>query len=334
MVIEVDPNSSSKWLLFAGPPKRILRSVNATLWATILLLAVIWGVPYFLIKVALAELSPACVAWGRVTLGALVLLPLAWRQGALRGLTAHWRPVLAFALIEVVGPFLLIASGERWISSSLTAILVATAPLMVVVLAPLFGDAERPTPTRWLGFALGFLGVVALVGIEVDGGSRPLLGALLVLLASIGYSIGPLIAQHHLKQVKPLGLIAVSLAISSVVLATPAFLTAPASLPSWKALGAVATLGWLCSAIALVLFVTVIAKAGASRASVIAYLAPTVAVLLGVVALDEPFGISTLVGMAMIFGGSWMATGRAPATGIRKQETGSAPGHEPAGSES
>lgn len=284
--------------------------MTGRVWAAVGLLSLIWGIPYYLIKIALLELSPACVAWGRVTLGALVLLPLAWRRGALARVGRHRGAILAFALVEVVGPFYLIATGERWVSSSLTAILIATAPLLVVAIAPLFGKPERPSARRLTGLLLGFAGVVALVGVEVEVGAQEgvLLGAGLILLAAIGYAIGPLVAEHRLGDVPALGTISVSLVTSSIALALPAWFTAPEALPGWRTIGAIVTLGWVCTATALVLFVTVISKAGASRASVIAYLAPMVAVLLGVVALDERFGVSTLVAMAMIFGGSWMAT--------------------------
>jgi drug/metabolite transporter (DMT)-like permease len=320
------------WTFFRGPLADTVRSsegsmtsttsgsatidgrVTGRFWATIALLSLIWGMPYYLIKVALVELSPACVAWGRITIGALVLLPLAWRRGALRNVTAHWGAVLAFALVEMVGPFMLIATAEMWVSSSLTAILIATSPLMIVLLDPLFGRTERVGARRLSGLVLGFVGVIALVGIEGAESSQGLLGAGFILLASLGYSIGPLIAQHRLKDVDPLGSMGVALAIASVILATPAWLTAPEVRPSPTAWGAVVVLGSLCTATALVLFVTVIVKAGASRASIIAYLAPTIAVLLGVLALDEHFGLWTLAGLILIFGGSWLASGRSPST--------------------
>ena len=284
--------------------------MSARAWLTIAFLSVIWGAPYFLIKIALVELSPACVAWGRITLGALLLLPLAWRRGALRNVAAHWGAVLAFALFDLAGPFLLVATGETWVSSSLTAILIATSPLMVVLLGPLFGVSERVGPRRWSGLVVGFVGVVALVGIEGTSSSRGLLGVALILIASVGYAVGPLIAEQRLKDVDPLGSVAVALAIASIVLAAPAFLTAPKAPPSWTALGAVAILGSFCTATAMVLFVAVIAKAGAARASIIAYLAPMVAVLLGVLALDERFDVWTLIGLVLILGGSWLASGR------------------------
>jgi drug/metabolite transporter (DMT)-like permease len=282
--------------------------MNAKTWGLIGLLSLIWGVPYFLIKISLAELSPACVAWGRVTVGALILLPIARQRGALRNIARSWRGLLAFACCEVVAPFFLIASGERFISSSLTAILIAMVPLLVIVFSPFFGRAEPMDLRKSVGLALGFFGLIVLLGFEGLSTTGELAGAAMILLAAVGYAVGPLIAEHHLKGIDSIGTIAVALSISSIFLAMPAFLTAPATWPSAQTLGAVATLGWLCSAIALVLFVTIIGRAGAYRASLIAYLAPTVAVLLGVVALDENFGVTTVVGMALIFGGSWLAT--------------------------
>ena len=85
-------------------------------WAAFAALSVIWGIPYFFIKMALADLSPACVAWGRVTLAAVVLLPLAWHRGALRGLRSRAGAICAFALAELVGPFLLILLGS-WLAT-------------------------------------------------------------------------------------------------------------------------------------------------------------------------------------------------------------------------
>src|ERR1044072_3202160 len=112
-------------------------------WATFAALCAIWGLPYFFIKLALQELSPVCVAWGRITLAAIVLVPIAWRRGSLQRACAHKGAIIAFAVAELVIPFSLIAMGEQWISSSLAGILIATVQLSVVVIAPLFGVKER-----------------------------------------------------------------------------------------------------------------------------------------------------------------------------------------------
>jgi drug/metabolite transporter (DMT)-like permease len=213
--------------------------VSGRAWAAFAALSVIWGIPYFFIKVALADLSPAFLAWGRVSLAAAVLLPLAWRRGALRGLGAKAGAVCAFAFSELVGPFFLIAFGERFISSSLTAILMATVPLMVVLLAPILAPSARPGPRRLAGLGLGLVGVVALLGVDVGGRPLELLGAACVLGGALGYAVGPLLIQRHLARHDPLGTVAASLSVSALALALPAAMTAPSTWPSRAALGAV-----------------------------------------------------------------------------------------------
>jgi drug/metabolite transporter (DMT)-like permease len=106
-------------------------------------LCVIWGLPYFFIKVALAEVSPFVVAWSRIALAALILLPIAWKRGGLRSIGTHKGAIVAFACVELIGPFVLIALGESWISSSLAGILMACVPFTIVLMSPLFGVREK-----------------------------------------------------------------------------------------------------------------------------------------------------------------------------------------------
>lgn len=278
-------------------------------WAAFAALSVIWGVPYFFIKVALEDLSPACVAWGRVTLAAVVLLPLAWHRGALRGLKSRAAAICAFAVAELVGPFLLIALGERYVSSSLTAILMATVPLVVVGLAPWFAPSERPGFRRLAGLGLGLLGVVALLGIDVAGRPLELVGAACVLGGAVGYAVGPLIVQRYLAGLAPLGTVAASLTVSAIILAIPAAVTAPTALPSRLAVGSVVVLGLACTALALVLYLFLVAEAGAARATVITYVNPVVAMLLGAGVLHERLSFASVGGLLLVLLGSWLATG-------------------------
>ena len=186
-----------------------------------------WGVPYFFIKVAVDDgVPPAFVAWSRVALGAAVLLPLAWRRGALRGLGGRWRAIAAYTACEVAVPFLLIALGEQHISSSLAAILIASMPLMVALLSVRFSPDDKPTGPRLAGLVVGFGGVVALLGVDVAGRPGELLGAVLVLVATLGYATAPMIVNRRLADLDPLGPIAASLALAMVVLA-PAVVVAP-----------------------------------------------------------------------------------------------------------
>ncbi len=279
-------------------------------WLTFAALSVIWGLPYLFIKLAVAEISPVGIAFGRVAIGAAILLPIAVRSGALRTAAARWRAVLAFALAELVVPFPLISLGERWISSSLTAILIATLPFMVILLAPVFGLHERLTARRAGGLACGFIGVVVLVGIDAVQGLQGWLGVGCVLLGTCGYAAGSLIVQRHLHGVDEFGAVALSLAVTAVILLPPSLLTLPAHPPSTLALASIVVLGVVCTAIALWLYFYLVSQVGAARATVFTYVNPAVATALGVGVLDEPFRASLVAGMGLILLGSWVATAR------------------------
>lgn len=277
-------------------------------WLAFLALCVIWGVPYFFIKIAVVEVSPLLIAWGRITLGTLVLLPFAWGTGALRNIGKHAGWIVVFAAVELVSPFYLIAQGETAVSSSLAGILLSTVPLTVLLMAPMMGVREHISARRMIGLAVGMAGVVALLGIDSLHNRQEWIGAGCILLATVGYAVGPLIIQRHLSDVPPLGVVATSTAVGSLILLIPAVLTAPSVMPSASALSAVAALGVLCTALGLFLFVYVISNAGASRAAVVTYVNPAVAVLLGVWLLDEHFGLGAGIGLVLILLGCWMAT--------------------------
>jgi drug/metabolite transporter (DMT)-like permease len=279
-------------------------------WATFAALCAIWGLPYFFIKLALQDLSPVCIAWGRITLAAVVLVPIAWHRGSLHKAFAHKAAVIAFAVAELVGPFSLIAMGEQWISSSLAGILIATVPLSVVLIAPLFGVKERIGALRIAGLAIGFCGVIAIVGLDTGHGPMLWAGVVCIMISVAGYAIGPLVVERYLSDVDELGAVAASLVVASILLLPLAVWSAPDHVPSTLSLTAVAALGIACTALALYLYFYLINVAGAARASVVAYINPAVAAVIGVLVLHEPFGVATAVGMVMILFGSWLATGK------------------------
>lgn len=287
--------------------------MTVRVWAAFLALCLIWGTPYFFIKTAVQELSPIWVAWGRLVFGSLVLLPIAWHRGAFRNLSKHRGAIIAFALVELVGPFYLIALGERWVSSSLAGILLAAVPLVVVMSSPFMGVHERVSPRRLIGLGVGLVGVVALLGIDSLENTHQWLGAGCILLATVGYAMGPLIVQRHLSEIDSFGTVAASVAIGAAVLTIPALLSVPAAVPSGNTIASVIVLGIMCTALGLLLFVYVISHAGASRATVVTYVNPAVAVLLGVFLLGEHFGVGAAVGLVLILIGSWLATGGAKA---------------------
>lgn len=271
-------------------------------------LGLIWGVPYLLVKLAVPELSPLVIAWGRVALATAVLLPIAWRRGALRPLGRHKAALFAFAVVEFVVPFSMIALGERWVSSSVTGILIATVPLSVVLLARFFGIREHLGSWRLTGLAVGFIGVVALLGLGTISGILGWAGVACMLLASVGYATGPLIIQRHLKGLDAFGPLAASLLIATVVLLVPAVVTSPKQMPTALALTAVLVLGIVCTALAMLLMFYLVNHAGASRASLITYINPAVATLLGVWLLDEHLGAGGITAFVLILLGSWLAS--------------------------
>ena len=271
--------------------------------------SVVWGMPYLFIKVAVEEVSPAFLSFVRVALAAALLLPLAWRSGALRGLRGRWRPLAAFALLEVIVPFPLIAFGEQHVSSSFTAILISALPLTIAVLAIRFDEEERVGGSRLAGLFVGLAGVVVLLGVDVAGDADELLGALCILLATVGYAGGPLVVKRHLARHDPLGPVSVAMVLSALALAPAAALSAPRAMPSSDALVSLAVLGVVCTALAFVLYFTLIAEVGPSRAAVITYVNPVVAVALGVAVLGEPVSASAVAGLLLILAGSWLSTG-------------------------
>ena len=275
--------------------------------------SVIWGVPYLFIKVAVDELSPSVVAWSRLAIAAVVLLPLAWRLGALSGLASRWRTLTVFAVVEMAIPWQLLGFGELRVSSSLTAILIAAVPLFVALLALRFDQAERPTPTRLVGMLIGLAGVAALVGIDLGGKSDALLGAAAILLVAFFYAIGPMIVKRRLSDVDPLGPVAASVGIGALLVTPFALADLPDSMPSSDTLASLGVLGLFCSALAFLFFFRLIAEVGPGRATVITYVNPVVALALGVAVLDESVTTGVIVGLLLILAGSWLATdGRVP----------------------
>ena len=279
-------------------------------WLLFAASSLIWGVPYLFIKIAVDDgVSPTFLAWARVVLAAVLLVPFALRRGALHGLVRRGPAILAYTATEIAIPFVLIPIGERYITSALTAILIATMPLLVAAISLRVSPADRPGAARVLGLVIGLAGVVALLGIDVAGKREELWGALIVLLATLCYAVAPLIVSRRLVDLDPIGPVAASLTLAAIVLLPFALTSAPRTMPPPGALGAIVVLGALCTAAGLVVFFSLIAAAGPTRASVITYVNPLVAVVAGVLALGEQVGVMSVAGLALILGGSWLSTG-------------------------
>jgi drug/metabolite transporter (DMT)-like permease len=283
--------------------------VSARAWAAFAAVSILWGIPYLFIKVAVDDgVSPAFLAWVRVVLGAAVLLALSWRLGLLGSLRGRWWWLAVFAVVEIVIPFPLIAFGEQHVASSLAAIIIAAAPLFVALLALRFDHSERVTGSRLAGLLIGLAGVGALVGIDVAGQGDELLGAAAILLAALGYAVGPMVLKRHFADLDPSVSMGASLAIAALILTPAAALDPPTEGLPAEALVSLAVLGLLCTAAAFAIYASLVAEVGAGRALVITYIAPVVALVCGIAVLDERPGAGALVGLALILLGSWLAT--------------------------
>ncbi|MFF5262496.1 DMT family transporter [Actinomadura viridis] len=283
-------------------------------WVLFALMSVLWGIPYLLIKVAVEDVSVPVLVFARTALGAAVLLPLAlWGGGGghLRTLRRHWKPLLAFAVLEIIGPWALLSDAERHLSSSMTGLLIAAVPIVGVLLARLTGDAERLGPARWCGLLLGLAGVGVLAAPHLGGGSAWALGE--IMLVVLGYSIAPMIAVRRLGDVPSLPMTAACLTFAALVYTAPAAATWPRSLPDGTVLAALAGLGVVCTAVAFLVFFELIREVGTSRAMVFTYVNPAVAVTAGVLLLDEPLTGTIIAAFALILCGSVLATLHRPA---------------------
>lgn len=289
--------------------------MSSRAWFAFAAISLLWGIPYLFIKIAVdGGLPPLVLAWGRIALGAVVLLAIASRAGTLAPLRGRGRWLLAYAVLELAIPFPMLGVGEERVASSTAAIVIATAPLIVAGAALRFEPAERVDGRRLAGLLLGLGGVAALVGIDVAGSASELLGVACVLVAAGGYAVGAMLFKRHLADLDPIASMGTCLAIAAVVLTPLAALSAPSADPSGGALASVVVLGLLCTALALVLMAVLVDEAGPGRALVITYVNPVVAVTLGVVFLSEEPGAGAIFGLAAILVGSWLATRGAPAT--------------------
>jgi drug/metabolite transporter (DMT)-like permease len=277
-------------------------------WLAFVTLGFVWGAPFLLIKFAVRGVAAIDVAWCELTFGAAALLAVASLRGKLRGLNGHWWPIIALGLLQLAIPSLLTAVSERWIRSSLAGTLNATTPLLVVPLAPLFGLRQPLHVLRAGGLLVGIAGVVVLLGFGVPIGGYEWAGVLCMLTAALSYAAAPLIIQRYLQGMPGLGPSALSLAVGSAVLLPAALVSVPSRMPSILTMGCLAGLGIICTAGGMLLYFLLVEDVGAARASVVKYLNPGVAAILGALVLGEPFPLSSILGLIMILVGSWLAT--------------------------
>ncbi|TMD48974.1 MAG: DMT family transporter [Chloroflexi bacterium] len=282
-------------------------------WALFAAMAVIWGIPYLLIKIAVGELTPASLVFLRTLVGAALLLPVAAARGWLAPLFPYWRWVLVYTVVEVSAPWFLLADGERRLSSSLTGLMIAAVPLLAAVIQLLTRADDRMDRRRVTGLLVGFAGVAILVGLNVSFKDLGAVGE--VGLVALGYAAGPIIIARRLPSLPAVGVVAASLVLTALLYAPVAIPQLPRAIPSGRVLLAVLILAVVCTALAFLLFFALITEVGPVRATVITYFNPAVALLLGVILLQEPFTVGAVVGFSLILAGSMLATRRTSALG-------------------
>jgi len=271
-------------------------------------MCVIWGIPYLMIRIAVRELAPVTLVFFRTAIAAALLVPVAALRDELRPLVARWRALLAYTVIEVAIPWVLLAKAETSLSSSLTGLLIAATPLVGAVLVAVGGTHDRQGAREWIGLVIGFGGVAALVGLDV-GGVRP--GPLVeIFLVAVCYAVGPLIFARFLHDVPALGVVAASLLLTALVYAPLAAFRWPEGVPGGKVVASVVGLAVVCTALAFLLFFALIREVGPLRSTVITYVNPAVAAVAGIAFLNERLTAGMVVGFALVLAGSVVATAR------------------------
>lgn len=273
-------------------------------------LGIAWGIPYLLIKVAVSELEPAAVVFGRSALGALLLLPLALYRRQVIPVLRRWKPLLAYTAVEIVLPWYFLSSAEQKLPSSTAGLLLAAVPLAGVGVAFLFRRNERFTWRNWLGIAVGTLGVAALVGFDVAGSD--LIGVAELAVVVIGYALGPAILATYMSDLPPIGVVTLSLAITAVVYVPLLPLTGaiPSQAPSLPVVLAIIALAAICSAAAFLIMFALVAEIGPTRMTTITYVNPAVAIAAGAIVLGEAITIWTVIGFVLVILGSFLVTHR------------------------
>lgn len=275
----------------------------------LVLLSAIWGASFLFIKVGVDELEPSVVVLGRLVVGGACLLPLVAGRGGLAPLRGVLVPLVVLGALNNALPFWLLGFAETRLDSGLTAVVQAAAPIFTVLLAARLDPSQRVRGWRLAGIVVGFAGVALLVGDQRGG---ELTGALAVIGTALCYAVSVLYAGRTVRGLPPLQVSIGQLGTAAVITAPFALAQLPSELPRPQVLAAVAALGALGSGVAYLLYFTIIASAGASRAILVTYLVPAFALVYGAIGLDEAVTAAAVTGLALILGGTTLATGVLP----------------------
>lgn len=271
----------------------------------------LWGIPYLFIKVAVDPengFSPAIVVFGRVFIGALILIPIAIYDKSFFIAIKGWKYIAVYALFEMVGPWILIGTAEQSISSGLAGLLVASVPIFSTIFASMYGDKTVWQTRRLVGMAVGFLGVFLLVGIESITGTNDPVAIFMVIAAAVGYAFAVLYITRKLPGVSGIAINGIAMAMTAVFYAPATIFLWPEKAVSNAAIYSVISLGVFSTGIAFAVFFSVMAVIGPARASLVVYMNTAFAVVLGVLILSEPLTVGIMVGLPLVLIGSYLAS--------------------------
>ena len=277
-------------------------------WIIFGVVGFLWGIPYLLIKVAVADIPPPLIVAGRTLIGAVILIPIAIRSNTFKDALRGIKYVLPYAFLEMIGPWILIANAEKEISSGLAGLLVATVPIFAAIFTSMRGDHSVWQPTRIFGLVIGFIGIVALVGIESISGSTNPKAIAMMILASILYAYAVLMVTSNLPGVDGVAINGLAMAITCLFYLPISFAMWPSNPVSMNAIWALIALGVFSTAIAFILFFIVVVEIGVARGSLTTYINTAVAVVLGIIILSEPITLGIIVGLPLVLFGSYLAS--------------------------
>lgn len=277
-------------------------------WALFLAMAVIWGIPYLLIRIAVRQLDPGVLVFARTAPVALLFLPVVIARGQLTIMARNLKWIGAFAVIEFGVPWYLMATAERHITSSLTSLLICSVPLFAVVAHRVAGRHEPISRRRYIGLGVGALGVLMLVGLDLSRGS--VIWIVLMLIVCAGYTIGPMILAHRLDHVPGIAVVAGATGVVALAWTPWAVAHWPRHV-SGETLSSALVLSLVCTAAAFLVFFQLVKEVGSTRSVVVTYVNTGIAVVLGVVGLHEPLTAGVVIGFPLVLIGSIYATSAA-----------------------
>jgi drug/metabolite transporter (DMT)-like permease len=284
-------------------------------WALFALVGVLWGVPYLFMKVAVDELATPVIVFARLFIGAVVLIPLALSQKAIRSALPFWPYIALYAILEMVIPWSLITNAQKDLSSGVVALLVATVPIWATLFAHHTGDSTAAHRTRIFGIAIGLVGIAFLVGFETLNDVGNIRALVQVLIASVSYAYAVNMITRKAPGVSGIAINGLAMLLSTLIFAPFALTHLPTEAPSSNAVLATIGLGVICTAFAFWVFFLVLDEIGAARASLVVYPNTAVAVILGIFFLDEKITLAIGIGLPLVLIGSYFAS-RKPATPV------------------